>query len=226
MALTSRIDFVPAEKPVAGYVTKFGGQPSWVDVPQWPLSRQTGRPMRFLGQIALDAPLFAATGAKMAYIFMTDEVEYVDGTWEPDGGENAVVLQPGTFAGTTTSAATGPSLYKMTEIAGQGHLVPEPVEFSVRLRMAEEPDYRPESVRGAWDDARFDAYAQALAGNKIGGAPIFLQGDEFPAGGEWKLLLQLDSTDVPFYVNLGDAGIAYAFVDLQERQGKLLWQCG
>jgi uncharacterized protein YwqG len=226
MAQTSRIQFIPADEPVTDYVTKFGGQPTWVEGPQWPLSRQTGRPMRFLAQIALEPPAFVGAGGKMAYIFITDEEEYVDGTWEPDGGENAVVIQPGTFDGPTMEAATGPSLYTMAQRPGQLRLVPEPAEFRVELSSGEEPDYQPETVRRTWTDPQFEQYAQALEGNKIGGAPIFLQGDEFPAGGDWKLLLQLDSTAVPFSVNFGDAGIAYAFIDVQERQGKLLWQCG
>jgi hypothetical protein len=32
---------------------------------------------------------------KNTYIFMTDDEQYVDGTWEPFGGENAVIVQPG-----------------------------------------------------------------------------------------------------------------------------------
>ncbi|MBY0240670.1 MAG: DUF1963 domain-containing protein, partial [Burkholderiaceae bacterium] len=67
--------------------------------------------------------------------------------------------------------------------------------------------------------------AEALEGNKVGGAPIFLQGDEFPDEGAWRLLLQLDSVNVPFSVNFGDAGIAYAFIDPAGQTGKLLWQC-
>jgi hypothetical protein len=31
----------------------------------------------------------------MAYVFMVEDDEYVDGTEEPDGGENAVIIQPG-----------------------------------------------------------------------------------------------------------------------------------
>ena len=77
-----------------------------------------------------------------------------------------------------------------------------------------------------WSDDELDAYASELAGNKIGGTPIFLQGDEFSSEADWLLLLQLDSTQVPFSVNFGDAGVAYAFIDPEGSQGKLLWQCG
>lgn len=92
-----RIEFHEASSPIADFVTKFGGQPTWVSEPQWPLSRETGNPMRFIRQIKLTNELFPNTTAQMAYLFMTDEEngEFVDGTYEPDGGENAVILQPG-----------------------------------------------------------------------------------------------------------------------------------
>ena len=65
-----------------------------------------------------------------------------------------------------------------------------------------------------------------LSGNKIGGTPIFLQADEFPGPGTWKLLLQLDSTTVPFSINFGDCGIAYAFISDDGSTAKFLWQRG
>jgi hypothetical protein len=45
---------------------------------------------------------------------MTDGDEYVDGTWEPEGGENAVVIQPGggPLLVDVVSAPRGPTLYR------------------------------------------------------------------------------------------------------------------
>ena len=87
------VRFEPGPGPGAGPapepVTKLGGQPDWLDVPQWPLSASLGRPMMFIGQFRVD-------DSRMAYVFMTDGAgDYVDGTWEPEGGENAVIVQPG-----------------------------------------------------------------------------------------------------------------------------------
>lgn len=227
MPTHSRIQFFASATPIKEPVTKFGGQPAWIEAPQWPLSRQTGNPMRFICQIALDEASFPMAGGKIAYIFMTDEDEYVDGTWEPDGGENAVIIQPGgTTTGIATSAiAPGPSLYDMVDESGARRLVAQEREYSVRLTSADEPHFVAEHDRSDWSEDEFAKYAEALEGNKIGGSPIFLQADEFPSGAEWKLLLQLDSTQVPFSINFGDAGIAYAFIDPTGSTGKLLWQC-
>ena len=90
--------------------TKFGGQPNWLLEPQWPLSKELKSPMRFIGQINL-GDVYPVLEGKWAYIFMTeDDNEYVDGTWEPDGGENAVIIQPdGMNPLEIIGQATGPS---------------------------------------------------------------------------------------------------------------------
>lgn len=198
----------PLDKPVS----KFGGQPVWLDQPQWPLSRQTGNQMRFICQIALDEALFPGAQGRMAYLFMTEEEdgEFVDGTYEADGGENAVVVQPGSTDAPVSDEATGPTLYRMVEKEGHDRLQPERCEFAVNL------------VEGS-DEEVTD---EGLEENKIGGVPVFMQGEEYPSGGPWRLLVQLDSCSVPFYVNFGDAGVGYAFVHEEGDAGKFLWQCG
>lgn len=227
MPLRQKIEFVE-HSPINGESkTKFGGQPDWLTTAQWPLSRTTGNPMRFLCQIELDERIFPAAAGKMAFIFITDEDEYIDGTWEPDGGENCVVIQPSStpLVVKVASLLTGPSLYTMREVAGANRLVPFEQAYGTKLSIGEDPEYQPSSVRHDWSDEQFDAYASELEGNKIGGTPIFLQNDEFPSEESWNLLLQLDLTQVPFSVNFGDAGVAYAFIDPEGSQGKLLWQC-
>ena len=34
--------------PITNLVTKFGGQPVWLEEPQWPISRSYGEPMQFI----------------------------------------------------------------------------------------------------------------------------------------------------------------------------------
>jgi uncharacterized protein YwqG len=218
------IDFVKVGSPINDATTKFGGQPVWIEKPQWPLSRETGNPMRFICQIALDAELFAGSNARMAYIFMTDEDEFVDGTWEPDGGENAVILQPGQNSAFITDVPTGPTLYEMVESVGD-RLVPKSCEFRAELFVDWDPPFIPERERRKMNPQDLEDYANSLVGNKIGGTPWFLQGDEFPSGTGWRLLLQLDSTKVPFSINFGDAGIGYVFLNERGESARFLWQC-
>jgi uncharacterized protein YwqG len=203
------ITFEEALAPITEPVTKFGGQPVWREAPKWPLSRATGKPMRFICQVATDAA--------MAYLFMTDLFpeygdEHIDGTWEAEGGENAVVLQPGEPPPVETAAlTTGPTLYRMVEGPDPDRLVPEPCEYGVQLTLAED------SVAEEDWDSRF--------GNKLDGVPGFVQAPEYPLGEDAHLLLQVDSADVPFFVNFGDAGVGYVFVSPDARCGRFVWQC-
>lgn len=221
------ITFHESTSALAGAVSKFGGQPFWLKEPQWPSSRETGHPMRFIGQVALHETLFPGGPLRMAYLFMTDEEKYVDGTWEPEGGENAVVVQTAESPENVgQQEVLGPSLYRMVQKPGADRLTPEPCEFAVVLTRANDPVFQPEEARlpaeGASDS---NAYVEAIAGNKVGGTPMFIQSDEFPEGGPWLLMLQLDSTQVPFSVNFGDAGVGYAFVSEDGTAARFLWQC-
>lgn len=188
--------FVKTDKAIDDPITKFGGQPNWAAEACWPLSKETGNPMGFICQILLDNKLFPGGKNKIAYIFMTDGEDFVDGTWEPDSGENAVIIQTisdNIQHNTASDLLAGPTLE---------------AEYKVECEFAQE------SLEG-----------EEEYGNKIGGEPDFIQGEEYPDGGGWQLLLQLDSTEVPFEVNFGDAGIGYAFINKDCTEGKFLWQC-
>jgi uncharacterized protein YwqG len=223
-----RIEFQEVSTPITEAVTKFGGQPTWVGEPQWPLSRETGNPMRFVCQIKLTKELFPEATAHMAYLFMTDEEngEFVDGTYEPDGGENAVILQPGATVHSTTTLTEGPTLYRMVEMSGKDRLQPEPCEFAVLLTVDDDFPFVSEAERRKMPDNGVEATYGNLNECKIDGTPVFMQGDEFPFDGPCWLLLQLDSCSVPFYVNFGDAGVGYAFINQAGDQARFLWQCG
>ncbi|MFC7646288.1 hypothetical protein ACFQX6_41145 [Streptosporangium lutulentum] len=88
-------------------MTKLGGQPVWVDKPQWPLSTELETPMMFLGQFRLPGE-----EVRMAYLFMTGSEDYVDGTWDSEEGENALIVQPGRVPSfiTVTDDAEGPTM--------------------------------------------------------------------------------------------------------------------
>ena len=220
------LEFHPASKPVTAPVTKFGGQPSWIATPQWPLSRSTGRPMRFIGQIVLTPHIFGQIPAKMAYLFMTDaNNDLVSGTWEPDGGENAIILQPDTFPGETQPLWQGLTLQRWEKKLFHKTLVPVSCEFSVTQIPGADPEFVAETAMDHLREDQLEEYAMQLSGSKIGGTPGFLQSAEFPEGGPWKLLLQLDSTQVPFHLDFGDEGIGYAFISEDGTHARFLWQC-
>jgi hypothetical protein len=222
------ITFHDASAPITELVTKFGGQPVWWTTPQWPLSRTTGKPMKFVCQIALDPAIFGTIPGKMAYVFITDEDEFVEDTWQPDGGENAVIIQPGVYSGPINPLITGPSLYRMTEPLGAKYRVPLACELGVELHAGEEPGFVDNSVLwDEWTEAERDAYYAQVGTdrNKIGGTPLFLQNTEFPGKGTWQLIVQLDSASIPFEINFGDMGWGYAFLSADGTTGKFLFQC-
>ena len=210
------INFQEVESPITEPITKFGGQPVWIEKPEWAVSLSTGKPLTFICQIALDEEIFGQTESRMAYIFMNDDDE-VDETWETDGGENAVIIQPSGNNPKSVSIQNGESLSIWKEIKGEMQRKPFPCEFAVE-KSEVVPDAEPDE-----DEDDFE--------NKVGGIPRFLQGEEYPDNennekDSWKLLLQLDSVSVPFEINFGDAGIGYAFISNDGKTGKFLWQCG
>ena len=203
------LSFIPTGSAIRDPVTKFGGQPVWLTGSQWPRSRTTGNPMRFICQIDLQQFAFTTVSA-MAYVFMTDEKEYVDGTWDPDLGENAVVIQSSPVR-VDTPTEDGPTLFQMVRREGEKKSVRQPVEFAVGTTRGVDPtteelnEEPPESFE-----------------NKIGGSPVFVQYDQTPKGG-YDLLLQLDST-APFWINFAGAGVGYIFISKDRTIGKFLWQ--
>lgn len=220
------LTFHEVQQPLTQPVTKFGGQPTWITVPQWPLSRTTGKPMRFICQIALDPLIFGEILGQMAYLFITDDEEaFVANTFDPDGGENAVIIQPGTSDIPTQRLLTGPTLYKMVSDLSGERLVPLSSEWAVEVTLDEDPEVIVEDEQAHASDEAWTQFTSLWGEIKIGGTPAFLQGPEFPGEGNWRLLLQLDSESVPFYLNFGDAGVGYAFLSEDGTSGNFLWQC-
>ena len=222
------IEFSETTAPISDAVTKFGGQPVWIEDPAWPLSRETGNQMRFIGQIELRSEYGFNTPAKMAYLFMTEEEdgEFVDGTYEPDGGENAVILQPGSTSIPTTDKSEGPTLFKMVSVKGKDRLQEQACEFRVALTKAEDIEFVSEVERFKMPKEKAEAATGNFEESKVGGSPAFMQGDEFPFEKACQLLHQLESCSVPFSINFGDAGVGYAFLNEDGTQAKFLWQCG
>lgn len=216
------LTFSPTSEPITSFVTKFGGQPVWPEQPQWPVSCTTGEPMRFICQIALDLPIFSDMPGHMVYLFIADGEEFVDNTWDPESGENALIVQPGRYEEPTIALQVGPTLQTWT--TGSGERTPVEIEYSVGLVPGEDPDVLNEDEARTRGDAGWDEFASHWSDVKLGGTPAFVQGEEWPSEGPWSLLLQLDSGSVPFELNFGDAGVGYAFLSSDGTRGKFLWQ--
>src|SRR5689334_4298679 len=122
--------------------------------------------MTFICQIVLTPDLFGPVVARMAYVFMTDTDDIVE-TWDPDEGENAVILQPGSPSVPTQPLLTGPSIYRMAAQPDESLLVPVPSEYEVQFHAGEDPEFvAPEWEGGPPADESLPA---PFAGNKIGG---------------------------------------------------------
>jgi uncharacterized protein DUF1963 len=218
---TLRVQFSPTSQPIAALVTKFGGSPVWLRASQWPLSRSTGRPMIFIGQIALaQVDLFPAAVARMAYVFIADDPHM---TWDPDAGENAVILQPGSCDIPHCDLRSGPTISAYDPVTGA--VCDEPAEFSVKLLRRPEPDFVMESRWHLWGTGELQHYISELQGNKIGGSPVLLADQRLPFA-DWRLLLQLDSRTTPFFVNFGFGGTGYVIANADCTRAKFLWQAG
>ncbi len=216
--------------PVRELVTKFGGQPVWVSTPQWPLSRMIQTPMKFGGQIQLYPEIFGEINAKMAYLFMSYELNKYDGipeTWDPEEGESAVILQPGVWNGPFIPLITGPWTGKDL---GGWYRIPPPeaaLEYTVELVPSEDPEIY--SVEGnIWENPeKWKKYCNDCNESKIGGIPIPDAStpvfSPFPSLEEWSLLLQITAS-VPFEVNFGPDGIGTVFISKDGKQAFLQWR--
>ncbi|TMR23954.1 hypothetical protein ETD86_06410 [Nonomuraea turkmeniaca] len=102
--LAYKMIFSHADEAIDEYWTKLGGQPVWLEKPQWPRCWRHERLMGFIGQFRLPGRQI-----RMAYLFMDNESEE---SWSPEGGENALIVQPGRIPPfvQAVGAATGESL--------------------------------------------------------------------------------------------------------------------
>lgn len=225
MPKRSNLKFEQVKSPITEQVSKFGGQPNWVSDPEWPLDK-FNKKMLFVGQLELSEELFSDASGKMAYIFIADDEEG-QGTWEPDGGLNAIIVQPGSNSMPTISECEGPTCPMIDYPLGFELDENGLAEFRVIYDYCEEPEYLNEEQIGQLidqDEESFDEYAERMEISKIGGNPFFIQSEEIPFEGGWKFLCQLQEEYMPVWVNFG-TGVAYAFINENGDSGKLLWQC-
>jgi hypothetical protein len=225
-----RMSFRPVPSPINDHQAKLGGQPVWLDEPFWPQSAILGSPMTFIGQFPIPGPAQA-----MAYLFLTDE-DGTLGTWDPEGGETALIVQPGgRVAGflAGTPAATGPSLWRR----GPQWTDRVPVELSVELSVLNDAERMALEADIAYQDAvRAETFADLpipdhdvlTPTSYVGGRPHFWQ-PQIQVSRSWLFFFQLDGCedwedDEPYALNFG-GGTGYAFLSQDELEGRFYWDC-
>ncbi len=221
----------PALSPIVEPVAKLGGQPVWLRDPFWPISSFLGKQMTFIGQF----PVPGGAGA-MAYLFVTEE-DGTLGTWEPEDGENAPIVQPGGrvpsfLAG--TPAPAGPSLWRR----GKEWTERVPVEFHIDLtelgdveaRALEADIARQEAERAGTlrqTQMPMPDHGVVTPRSYVGGKPCFWQAQlRVPVG--WRFFFQLDGGEgwggEPYALNFG-GGTGYSFLSEDLLEGRFYWDC-
>ncbi len=225
MPLKTQFQIVESPTQILEPTTKFGGQPVWINEPLCPLAVETGEQMIFLGQIALNEKLFPESNGTMVYLFF-------GGDSEPFYNEDfAAVIQSSKNVYTSgdriefISTATGSALFEIDE---NYHAVCK--EYTAILASEENEDFIPIEERYTIHDLDYNTGFQfskpELAGNKIGGQPLYIESLDNPSelfnSDEWLLLLQLAPIQgywqnlqpnfYPFYMELGEFAILTIFI--------------
>jgi HEAT repeats len=191
---------------------KFGGQPDWLDQPAWPLGADSA-PLVFYGQL----PVTIGEQRRTAYVFIDPEGNH----WEPLGQANAVVVQPGASCQLETAPlSTGPQLFEsMPETDWfRRRSRARPYERFIRLEDGADPE------SWEWPELAPDTYRRDAPGdwNKLGGTPLFLQGEQLPPGDGWTFAFQFSAAWAGR--ELADGAECYGFVR-EDATGAFLWQC-
>jgi hypothetical protein len=173
---------------------------------EWPRCGACEGPLQFLAQLRLSDAGLAPDGLVLLFLCNNDPGSCAD--WEPDSGGNRALVVP----------LEGLSLAASPE--GET-ILPEVDGVSFR-----------EFDSGSADEDDFDAYERVREEHddvlgQIGGKPAWLQGDEpqsCDCGKPMSFVAQLEESGGGG-INLGDAGVGYAFACTGCRRAKFLWQC-
>jgi hypothetical protein len=187
---------------------KFRGQPDWAGEPAWPVGADG--PLPFYGQLPI-------SGSRTAYIFIGEA------GWEPLGSGNAVVVQPGPPPHLPTQplregpqihtwVAEDPPRYRDRSRRRPALEIPVALQDSADPVTWEWP--APDPVRPYGDNEMYR--------NKIGGTPLWLQGEQWPPGDGWTFAFQFTAASAG--EELADGAECYGFINDGGRAA-LLWQC-
>lgn len=215
------ISFAQADAPITELTTKFGGQPVWLEAPEWPLNKNTKEPLAFIGQVMLDEKIYGPSKAKVAYLFINPEEDTEN--YAPEDGENAVIMQPGnnTFY-ECVAQATGPAMQHDTRA---GFDTEGLCEFAAQVTLQQDAPVAEDKykrIRLDLENPPSSVIQQENVHAVLGGQPAWLQAPDFPFE-EARLIIQMED-DVPLKLDFG-RGDLYAFMNQDGSQAKCLWQC-
>jgi hypothetical protein len=210
------IELIKSNSTIDVPVSKFGGQPVWLTKNEWPVSKSTGYPLKFLCQIVLDQRVFEHAKNKIAYLFLEEDLcpnwlPY----WKPVKQDSALIIQSGIYnAENSTNGNDGPTITS--------------TEYIVELTETNDPNRLEETIveeyhqKKNWHKIR--QYNESLEGNKLGGTPFFDRSYTYPSTANTTLLLQIDPTNLPFELKLGKFGMLYAFLSSSYDKGEIFWK--
>jgi predicted DNA-binding WGR domain protein len=223
--------FQEVSEPILEPVTKFGGQPVWLEEPCWPLEKGTTNKLPFLGQIRLSEANSDAADPTVVYIFSSGAL----------GAPTAVVIQPGNAVlhsnrydsigeivpAEFVTEAKGPALEPILDRDNApffGWIPKLKTGSDVAL-----PEYD-EDAEAAMDEDELEEHLERVSelvntfcGDKIGGSPWMDTEMAPPDGiGLWTLVLQLDSENPdadprPLALGFADSGVQAWFVSKDKR---------
>lgn len=214
------IRFVKLEEKIDKPISKFGGQPVWIEEEQWPVSMGwEDKKMMFIGQILVEKGMLGNKEDLMVYIFVTHPESYEDDFFDPDitewnGGENAVIIQSFENVQNNINCQKGPTLFDEDN---------KQYEYIPILKKGYDPEFLTNSEFRKLNDEQQEEYFNLIDVNKIGGIPNFFREDVFLEG-EWMLLLQLKCESLPFVLRAGTMSILYIFISKDFKKAGMLIQ--
>jgi hypothetical protein len=221
--------FRPATAPIRQPRAKLGGQPSWLQAPTWPLSAASGTPMCFVGQFPIPG-----SGGRIGYLFLTEAPDDAASvTSEPEGGENALLIQPDGRIPDFLSVSeqpTGPSLWRRG--ANWDDHVPVELQIDVAelgpaQEKALEAEIAAQEAEIAGTDLEIPETEVLSPRSYVGGKPCFWQ-PHIVLAPPWRFFFQLDGAegweDDPYALNFG-GGTGYAYLSADGLEGRFYWDC-
>ncbi|MFJ8015845.1 hypothetical protein [Streptomyces sp. NPDC096339] len=213
--------------PVTEPVSKFGGQPVWLEEPAWPVHPTTGEPLVFIAQFRVPGD-----EVRLAYLFL-EEDDQVMGS-RPESGEAVVLVQPGgrlpRFAALGGPETRGRTLWRWssdeTEIPVEWliDLAPMPPDLD---RAADEHAAFHRFMRGEGPDA--DPSEDERPTDFQGGTALYPNSRTFGVEDPWQFLCQFEdrgeAEDDPFFLNFG-YGTGFVFLSPDRLEGRFFSDCG